>query len=260
MYDAHCHINDFQFDADLTDVLERAKDAGVLGIVDSALNADEIEKSLRISEENPGFVFTAAGLHPENVNPEEFERVVRLVREHKDRIVALGEVGLDYWWVKEETDREIQREHFKQFIALSKELDKPLIVHSRSAGKYAIDMLIEANAKKVLMHAFDGKAGHALRGAEFGFNFSVPTSVIRSEQKIKLAKLVPLERLLLETDSPVLGPDKKERNEPANLPLVARTIAELKRIDVEEVIGITRENTEKFFNFWKMMEMDLPSL
>jgi TatD DNase family protein len=247
MYDAHCHINDPQFDPDLDEVLERAKNAGVMGIVDSALNAEEIEKSLRISAANPGFVFTAAGLHPENVNPEEFDRVVRLVREHMDRIVALGEVGLDYWWVKEEADREIQREHFRGFIALAKELDKPLIVHSRSAGKYAIDMLIEANAKRVLMHAFDGKAGHALLGAEFGFYFSIPTSVVRSDQKVKLAKLIPLERLLLETDSPVLGPDKKERNEPANLPLVARKIAELKRIDVEEVIRMTRSNTISFF-------------
>jgi TatD DNase family protein len=248
MFDVHCHLNDSQFDPDLSRVIERAKAAGVRGIIDSALNAQDFEKSLGISKENPGFVFTAAGLHPENVNPEEFERVSGLIREHSNRLVALGEVGLDYWWVKEDADRETQRGHFLRFIELSKEFNKPLIIHSRSAGKYAVNMLLEAGAERVLMHAFDGKVGHALRGAEAGFYFSIPPSVVRSEQKVKLARGLPLDRILLETDAPVLGPNKGDRNEPANLPLVARAIAEIKRIPVPDVILATRENTFRLFD------------
>ncbi len=247
MFDVHCHINDEQFAPDLEDVLARARAAGVEGLIDSAMDARDGARSLELAAENPGFVFTSLGLHPLNADPEEFRAVVELIRRNIDRIVALGEVGLDYWWGKEEEVREVQRRYFREFIALSKELHKPVIVHSRSAGKYALGILLEEGAESVLMHAFDGKPVHALRGVEAGYFFSIPPSIVRSEQKVKLARTVPLENLLLETDSPVLGPDKKERNEPANLPLVAKALAEIKGVPEETVIRVTRENTLRLF-------------
>ncbi|RLI08208.1 hypothetical protein DRO32_02655, partial [Candidatus Bathyarchaeota archaeon] len=124
----------------------------------------------------------------------------------------------------------------------------PLVVHSRSAGKYAIQVLLEEGYDKVLMHAFDGRVGWALRGVrEGGFYFSIPTSVVRSQQKRKLAKALPLENLMVETDSPVLGPEKGVRNEPANLPLAVREVASIKGVGEGEVAGITFENAVRFF-------------
>jgi TatD DNase family protein len=152
-------------------------------------------------------------------------------------------VGLDYWVVKEESQREVQREIFKRFIDLSAEVDLPLNVHSRSAGRYVVSMLLEHGAGKVQLHAFDGKAALALQAAEAGFLFSIPPSLIRSRQKQKLVKRLPLSSLLIETDSPVLGPSPAERNEPANAVIVVDAIAGLKGIDRNEVIQTVYQNT-----------------
>jgi TatD DNase family protein len=141
------------------------------------------------------------------------------IRSHKDRLAAIGEVGLDYWIVKEESQREIQREIFRGFIELSKELALPLNVHSRSAGRHVVSVLLESSADRVQLHAFDGKFSAAMPAVEAGFFFSIPPTVVRSEQKLKLAKKLPLSCLLIETDSPVLGPVPQERNEPANAPV-----------------------------------------
>jgi len=169
------------------------------------------------------------------------------IREHRKRLVAIGEVGLDYWMVKEEPDRETQREIFRGFIQLSKELDLPLNVHSRSAGRHAVDVLLESSASKVQLHAFDGKFGAALPAVEAGYFFSIPPSIVRSEQKQKLVRKLPLSSLLIETDSPVLGPVPQERNEPANAVISIKAIAGLKGISEFEVLEAVEENTRRLY-------------
>jgi len=122
-----------------------------------------------------------------------------------------------------------------------------LNVHSRSAGRHTIAFLRERGARRVLMHAFDGRASAALEGVRAGYFFSIPPSVVRSAQKQKLARQVPLECLLLETDSPVLGPDPAIRNEPQNVTVACRAVADLKGIPPEEVARITTENARRLF-------------
>jgi TatD DNase family protein len=169
------------------------------------------------------------------------------IRRNAGSLVGIGEVGLDYWLAKESPEREIQREVLGRFAALSRELDLPLNVHSRSAGHYTIDLLQKAGAKRVLMHAFDGKAHYALAGVEAGFRFSIPPSIVRSQQKQKLVRRLPLSALLLETDSPVLGPTREERNEPANVVVSAKAIAEIKGCTVDEVVEVTSRNAAELF-------------
>jgi len=161
--------------------------------------------------------------------------------------VAIGEVGLDYWVVKEEEGREIQREIFRTFIDLSLEMDLPLNIHSRSAGKIVIQMLLEKGAQAVHLHAFDGKASSALPAVEAGYYFSIPPSIVRSTQKQKLVRQLPLSALLLETDSPVLGVDPDARNEPANLSIALDAIAEIKNCAMGEVLEAVTENTLKLY-------------
>jgi len=161
--------------------------------------------------------------------------------------VAIGEVGLDYWIIKEEGDREVQRVVFNGFIQLGKELDLPLNVHSRSAGRHAIAMLLETGATRIQMHAYDGKYSTALPAVEAGFFFSIPPSVVRSEQKQKLVRKLPLSCLLIETDSPVLGAIPHERNEPANALVAVKAIAELKGIKEAAVMEAVTENTRRLY-------------
>lgn len=182
-----------------------------------------------------------------HVDPGEAERVEQLIRAERARLAAIGEVGLDFWKVQEEAERAVQREIFSRFVALARELDLPLNVHSRAAGREAIDLLIRAGARRVQLHAFDGRAAAALPGVEAGYFFSIPPSVVRSRQKQKLVRRLPLSSLLLETDSPVLGPSPSERNEPANLIVSLEAICEIKGLPEQQVTEAVEENTRRLY-------------
>ncbi len=140
-----------------------------------------------------------------------------------------------------------EREVFERLIDLSLELGLPLNVHSRSAGREVIGLLLARGARRVQMHAFDGRATTALPAVEAGFYFSVPPSVVHSQQKRKLVRALPLDRLLLETDSPVLGPVPGARNEPANVLAAAGEIASIKGLATEEVLIAAYRNTRALY-------------
>ena len=189
----------------------------------------------------------AAGLYPTILDPAAAAVMAAFVRRHAPRLVAIGEVGLDRWKVKSEAEWRVQEDILAGLVALSVELDLPLNIHSRAAGGRALALLQEQGARRVLMHAFDGKASTALAGVCAGYFFSVPPSVVRSPQKQKLARALPLEALILETDAPVLGPDPSSRNEPAAVALVCHEIARLKGVPAEEVARITTANALRLF-------------
>jgi len=246
LVDTHTHLCSREFDGDRDQVIERAKAAGVRGIIAVGETLKDAEKNLSLSKQY-SLLHPAAGLYPTILDIAQARRLHEFILAHPSELTAIGEVGLDYWKVKGEDDREIQREIFRHFIRLSKQLDLPLNVHSRSAGRHALSLLLEENAKKVQLHAFDGKAATALKGVEAGFFFSIPTSIVRSRQKQKLVRRLPLSALLVETDSPVLGDDPGTRNEPANVVQSVRTIAEIKGIPAEEAAEAILENTRRLY-------------
>lgn len=245
--DVHAHMCDPGFDNDRDHVLERARQAGVAAVVAVGEDLEDAHKNVALSGKHR-MLKAAAGLYPTHLDLEMAEEMVAFIRLHCDHLVAIGEVGLDYWAVQEEEARGVQQEIFKRFIDLSKEVDLPLNVHSRSAGRHAIAMLLERGASLVQMHAFDGKASAALPGAEAGFFFSIPPSVVRSRQKQKLVKQLPLNCLLVETDSPVLGPDPSERNEPANAVIAVKAIAQIKELEEQEVLSALWGNTLRLYD------------
>ena len=244
--DTHAHICDPGFDKDRAAVLERARRAGVDAIIAVGENLSDARKNIELAKRYP-MLKPAAGLYPTHLDLNQAHEMVDFIRQKRSHLTAIGEVGLDYWVVKEAPDRELQKEILKLFIELSKELNLPLNIHSRSAGRHAIALLLENTAVQVQMHAFDGKASAALPGVEAGYFFSIPPSVIRSRQKQNLVKQLPLACLLIETDSPVLGPSPNERNEPANISLSIKAIAELKDVSEAEVIAVVSDNTEKLY-------------
>lgn len=242
LIDTHTHLCDRAFDGDLAAVLARAEKAGVAAIVTVGESLADAEHNLRLAVEFPGMVRPAAGLFPTRLDLDEAGKLAGFIRRTADRWVAIGEVGLDRWKVRDEADLELQAEIFGRFVDLARELELPLNVHSRSAGRQTIALLLERGATRVQLHAFDGRAARAEPAVEAGFYFSVPPSIVRSKQKQKLVRRLPLSCLLLETDSPVLGPDPAERNEPANAAVSVRAIAELKGVAEDAVIEATTEN------------------
>jgi len=246
LIDTHAHLCDSLFDADMESVLERARYAGITAIIAVAENLADAQKNLSLATLHP-MILPAAGLDPTHLDLEAAAAMRGFIQKHRQKLVAIGEVGLDHWVVKSESQLEIQREIFRSFIELSKEVNLPLNVHSRSAGRHAIDILIKHGATRVQLHAFEGKASSAMPAVEAGFFFSIPSSLVRSGQKQKLVRRLPLSSLLVETDSPVLGPVPNERNEPANAMIAIKAIAELKEITKEEVVENIAENTRRLY-------------
>jgi TatD DNase family protein len=237
---------DDAFDEDLEEVLNRAARQGVRAVLTVSETLEEAKRILSLAERFP-LIKPCAGLYPTILDLEAAEKMLGFIRQNHDFIVAIGEVGLDYWRVKDDEGRALQRHILSQQIATAAELGLPLNVHSRSAGRHTITLLRERNAQRVLMHAFDGKASAAMAGVEAGFYFSIPPSVVRSPQKQKLVKHLPMECLLLESDSPVLGPSKDQRNEPQNVRLACAQIGSIKGLREEEVAEITTDNARRLF-------------
>ncbi len=246
LVDTHTHICDSAFDADRTEVLRKAAQAGVGAIIALGENMADARRNIELADRHP-MIRPAAGLYPTILDPDQAYQMHSFIRNQHSQLVAIGEVGLDFWVAKEASQKELQKEILIGFISLSKELDLPLNIHSRSAGRHAVALLLENGASRVQMHAFDGKASAALPAAEAGYYFSIPPSIIRSRQKQKLVKHLPLSSMLVETDSPVLGPEPDIRNEPANIAISIKAIAELKNVREDDVIEAISENTKKLY-------------
>jgi TatD DNase family protein len=261
LIDAHAHLCDPSFDADLPEVLARARESGVAAVVAVGESMEDASRNLRLGRAYPGVVLPAAGQFPTRLDLAEAASLESWILEHAGELVAIGEVGLDYWKVQDEASREVQREIFGRFVRLAADLDLPLNVHSRSAGKAAVQFLLERGSRRVILHAFDGKPGAAMPAADAGYYFSIPPSVVRSAQKQRLVRALPLSSILLETDSPVLGPDPSRRNEPANLPIALDTVASIHDVAPERVAEEVRENLRRLLSgvpSWESSERSLP--
>jgi TatD DNase family protein len=244
MIDVHCHLNDKAFDEDRRYVVSRA---GCI-IVDAGTDMISNEKSLEISRKF-NQVYSTFGLDPCLADRSDFaveaERVREFILKNRRSMVGIGEIGLDFLRIKEH--RDLQEKIFSDFIDLAKELKKPVVVHSRWASKQVIDILLKQEADKAILHAFPGNQKDVERATEWGYFISVPTSVCYSSQKQDLVGFTDLNHMVIETDSPVMSPVEGERNEPKNLIKAAEKIAEIKNLDVKEVIRVTTRNARRIY-------------
>ncbi len=249
MIDAHCHLAFSNFDSNRDKIVEdsiKSMDA----IIDSAPSIRDSEKSIKLAEKYPNFVFSCVGLHPEEIqklNARQIDGQMEFIKSNSEKIVAVGEVGIDNFHVKNEADRQKCRDVFIQFIELAKEIDRPLVIHSREDNGEAIKILESRDAKKVIMHCF-GAELFAPQVAENGWFASIPTLIVRSKKHMRIAKAMPLNLLLTETDSPFLSPVQGEDNVPKNVRVVVEAIASQKNIPVEEADNATTRNAIMAFN------------
>ncbi len=243
--DTHCHIEQSEFDQDRDMVINQAGDAGIV-IISSSITYDTWDKNLSIARTYPN-VYAATGLEP--VKNEAITEAIDWIQRYQSEIIAIGETGLDHYLERNHSAREIQELTFSRLIQLAKGIGLPIQVHSRSAGKAALQVLEKNEAEMVHMHAFDGKASLArFASNDLDYYFSIPTSVVRSPQKQKLVKAINIEKLLIETDSPVLAPERGMRNTPLNLPIVVKEIARILRRDEDELQKIILENTLRLYS------------
>ncbi|MDP7080439.1 MAG: TatD family hydrolase [Candidatus Undinarchaeales archaeon] len=245
LIDCHAHISDPAFDGEREHLLDEACAAGLGTVVDCALGPDLLPSSFALADARPDLVVNTLGCDPRETDEETIEEVCQLAERHRDRFVALGEVGLDFAR-SEPAERERQRCVFARFIELARDLELPLIVHSRSAGKHAVRQLLDAGASRVLLHAYDGRAGPALEGAKAGFVFSVPPR--DTTQKVKLVRALPLESLALETDCPALAPERGAVNIPANIVISRDLVARIKNVPPEDVASATTATAGRLFD------------
>lgn len=253
LIDSHCHLTDLQFDEDREATLERARAAGVGRFIVIGANGDfsHNEKAVALAEAHDD-VFAVAGVHPHDaktITDDTYLQLRKLAQHPK--VVGLGETGLDFYY--DNSPRETQRTHFRQFIRLARELHLPLSMHVRDAYAEATEILrIEGEGEiRGVMHCFTGTAEEARALLDLGLYVSFSGIItFKSAKDLRAAAHeVPLDRLLVETDCPLLAPVpyRGKRNEPAYVVHVAKTIAEVKNVSGEEIAVATRRNTEELF-------------
>ena len=251
-YDSHCHLDPMRYGGDLPDVLARARAAGVVGLTVIGTRAADSEAAADLAAREPG-IACAAGIHPNDVHeaePDEWDRIVRLLASGRAR--AVGETGLD--WYRDAAPRDLQREYFERHIRLAQKLGLPLVVHTRESLRDAIDMLRAALARGPLaavLHSFTGTAAEAAEAVELGCHVGFAGMVtFRSAAALReVAKTVPLERLLVETDSPFLSPEpfRGRRNEPAHVVHTARCLALARGEPLAAFAAATTANARRLF-------------
>ncbi|KUP04230.1 hydrolase TatD [Bacillus coahuilensis m2-6] len=252
LFDTHVHLNAEQFDSDLNEVIGRAKESGVEKMVVVGFDRPTIKKAMELVEEYD-FLYASVGWHPVDAIDMTDEDLVWIEElSAHPKVVALGEMGLDYHWDK--SPKDVQKEVFRKQIRLARKVQLPIVIHNRDATADIVEILKEENAQEVggIMHCFSGSAETAMECVELNFYISLggPVTFKNAKKPKEVANVVPIEKLLVETDCPYLAPHpyRGKRNEPAYVRLVAEEIASIKEISIEEVEKITTENALRVFN------------
>lgn len=252
LFDSHTHINDKQFDGDRSEVLRRAREEyGVSRILNIGFNRETIRATLALAEAYD-FIYAAVGWHPHDARDCTVEDLdwLESLTEHP-KVVALGEMGLDYYW--NHSPRGVQESVFRQQIRLARELELPMIIHDRDAHEDVVRILREEKAEEVggVMHCFSGDWETAEQCLNMNFMIGLGGPVTFKNAKLpkEIARKVPLDRLLVETDAPYLAPHpyRGKRNETGYVRMVAEAIADIRGLSLEEVARQTAANANRLF-------------
>ena len=251
MIDTHCHIDFKDFDSDREEVIKGAKDK-LDYIVASGFDKKSNQNVLELSKENEGFIYPTFGFHPvssQNSTDEELKEAQEHLIDNLSNIVAVGEVGMDYFYVTDKALRERQQEIFTSFLNLADEYNAPIVMHVRDCEKKAVNIIQDyEDIPYFVFHCYGGSLKTAKRIMNMGNAYmSFSTMLCYSQQHQDLIKKIDLDYILTETDSPYLAITKEERNEPANVVNAVYKIAEIKDIDISTVDEVTTNNARKIF-------------
>lgn len=256
LIDTHCHLEMDEFNTDRDIVIHRALHAGVQAMITIGSDIDSNIQGLKLSKKYD-YIFSSIGVHPHDAKDFSDEAYRKLQTwATREKVVAIGETGLDYHY--DNSPREIQKDVFRKHLALSKETGLPVIIHSREAKKDTLDIIKESGVNRGVFHCFSGDIEMAQKGMETGFLISIagPVTFKNAKRLQEIAKVIPDEYLLIETDAPYLAPEpfRGKRNEPSFIVHTARFLAELRGITFEDLGRITTLNAKRLFNIGQLPE------
>ena len=252
LFDTHAHLNVDVFDENVDEVVDRAKAVGVTGIIVIGIDLLTSKKACDLAAIYPGFLFAAVGIQPNSVaeaGPQDFTLIEELAGSPGVR--AIGETGLDCYW--DDTPLEMQERFFDRHLQLCRESALPMIIHMRESGQFIVEQLRrQASVPNGVMHSFTGDLELAMRCLEMGLYISFAGMVTfkKSEELRAVAKAIPEDRLLVETDSPYLSPEPlrgKRPNEPARVEHTLRCLADVRGVTASHLASVTTANAKRLF-------------
>ena len=257
MIDTHCHLNFESYDADREAVIERARDLSVERIIIPGINLATSLEAIRLAEAHSG-IFVATGIHPNDAcdAPDDAIQQLRALSQEAS-VISIGEIGLDYYWDK--TPKSVQKQWFEAQLDLAGSLGLPVIIHNREASEDTLAILEnwvtslagELRQAPGVLHSFSGDQRIAERALEAGFflGFTGPITFKKAETLRKVARLTPMDRILVETDGPFLTPVpyRGKRNEPAYIPYIVEALAQVHGVATNEMAQATTENALRLF-------------
>ncbi|MBQ8279259.1 MAG: TatD family hydrolase [Roseburia sp.] len=257
IFETHAHYDDEQFDSGREALLASLPDCGIKRVVNVGASIESTKNSIELAEKYD-YIYAAVGVHPSEIAELDEEHFAWLRELTKlEKVVAVGEIGLDYYWDKEPEVQERQRYWFKRQIELAKEVGLPIVVHSRDAAADTMQILKETHAEEIpaVIHCYSYSPELAQEFIKMGYYIGVGGVVtFKNAKKLKeTVQQIPLERILLETDCPYMAPEpnRGKRNDSRNILYIIEKIAELKQVAVEEVEEITWQNAMKFYRMEK---------
>lgn len=252
LIDSHAHLDDERFDRDRDELIKSLGKNGISTVINIGADLPSSIKSVKLSEQYDN-IYAAVGVHPHSAS-EMDEGTIEVLKafSSREKVVAIGEIGLDYYY--DNSPRDVQRIWFRRQMKLAKEVNLPIVVHSREANQETIDMIkAESDGKLTgVIHCYSGSVELMKEYIKLGYYISLggPVTFKNAKTPKEVAKVVPIDRLLVETDSPYLTPEphRGKRNEPLYVRHVAAMIAELRGMTIEELARATSENTKRLFN------------
>lgn len=248
-FESHAHYDDGRFKNDREEILNLLPSCGIDYVINVGCDMKSSRESIKMAEKYD-YIYAAVGVHPhdaENMKESDLDEI-RQMSNHK-KVVAIGEIGLDFYY--DNSPRDIQRYWFKRQLEIVKELNKPVIIHSRDASQETFDIIKESGVKKGVIHCYSGSAQMAMDYVKMGFYIGVGGVVTFSNAKklVEVVEAIQLEQILIETDSPYLSPipNRGKRNDSRNLQFVVEKIAKIKDISPEKVANITKLNAKQLF-------------
>lgn len=249
IFDTHAHYDDDAFDEDREDILSEIKSNGVVGILNCASSYESIDKTYKLTIEND-FIYGALGIHPENANEfnDDVEKeIVDLIRKNK-KIIAVGEIGLDYYW-EENPPKEVQKDVFIKQMKLAEKLDLPVIIHDRDAHGDTLEIIKEFPKVRGIVHCFSGSTEFALECIKLGYYIGIGGVVTFKNAKkiVEVVSKIPLEKILVETDAPYMAPapNRGKRNKSDYIAYIIEQIAQIKNLNPKEVNLAVNDNFKR---------------